>query len=107
MSRPSNVVVALLALVIAAACGAPQAAPGSSPTAAAKIVGGTVTIRMQGDWGKPIDGGQTVTTANGGMLSSSMYDRLVAFAGNSSKLVPYIAESWTTTPTSVTFQIRT
>jgi len=105
MRKPSKVVSALFALVVAAACGAPATAPGASQTAA-KIPGGTVTIRMQGDWGKPIDGGQTVTTATGGMLSSTMYDRLVAFAGNSSKLVPYIAESWTTTPTSVTFKIR-
>src|SRR5258708_37718412 len=102
MRNSSNLLAAVLASVVAAGCGAPAIAPGASPTVAAKIAGGTVTIRMQGDWGKPIDGGQTVTTANGGMLSASMYDRVVAVAGDSSKLVPYIAAAWATTPTSVT-----
>ena len=74
MLRPSNVLVVLLALVFVAACSG-TLAPGNSPTPVAKIVGGTVTIRMQGDWGKAIDGGQTVTTANGGMLSSSITSR--------------------------------
>lgn len=112
MSRQRAALVDLLLGVTLMVSCAPSAPPGAAPSAGAsqapqaRIPGGTVTIRMQGDWGKPIDGGQTVTTANGGMLSSAMYDRLVAFSGNSSKLVPYLAESWTTTPASVTFKIR-
>ena len=98
--------LALGAVLIMSCAPATTPSGGGPATAAAKIPGGTVTIRMQGDWGKPIDGGQTVTTATGGMLSSTMYDRLVAFSGNTPKLVPYVAESWTTTPTSATFKIK-
>jgi peptide/nickel transport system substrate-binding protein len=63
-------------------------------------------VRLGGDWGNPIDGGQTVTSAPGGMLAEAMYDRLVDFNLKTGEVVPYVATSWTVTPNSVTFKIR-
>lgn len=59
-------------------------------------------VGLGGDWGilnlsdsQVIGDGQTVLTA--------FYDRLVA--NDNGKLVPYLAKSWTTTPTTITFNL--
>lgn len=102
----------LLMALLVASCGAPQATTGAvtSPNAAAtslaNIAGGTVTIRINGDWGNPIDGGQTVTTANGMMIAWTMYSTLLYLDPTNGKAAPYLAASWRQTPTSVTFKLR-
>ena len=108
-------VPAIAIALLAAACGpAPTtgtgpAATGPAATAAVatpKVPGGTVTIRLPGDWGNPIDGGPTVTSAYGIMLSGAMYDTLIYHDLESDKLEPYLARSWEVKPTSVTFKLR-
>jgi peptide/nickel transport system substrate-binding protein len=97
----------VIALVVTAGCSsnAPAATP---PTvgAAQAVGGGTVIVRLGGDWGNPVDGGQTVTSAPGGMLAQAMYDRLVDLNAQTGEVLPYLASSWTVTPNSATFKIR-
>ena len=93
----------LFAVLAATACGS-----GSAGTATSNAVGGgTVVIRLGGDWGNPVDGGQTVTSTPGGVLAEGMYDRLIDYNYKTGAIVPYLATSWTVTPSSVTFKIRT
>jgi peptide/nickel transport system substrate-binding protein len=87
---------------------APTAPAANSTTTAAApgVGGGTAVVRLAGDWGNPIDGGQTVTTATGGMLATAMYDRLIDLDPTSGQPIPYLASSWTVAPNAVTFKIR-
>ena len=101
------VALATVVAVIAAACS--QQAPGPaavgapSATAAPKIAGGTVTIRLQGDW-VTLDT-QGASETNGNQIGFSVYDRLVS-RDKDGKIVPYLAKSWTATATSATFTLR-
>jgi peptide/nickel transport system substrate-binding protein len=121
--RARTLTAALAVLAVAACSGtatpsapAPGSAapPGSAPASAgaseappsqAAVEGGTVTIRLPGDWGNPIDG-HTVTSAYGIMLASMMYDTLLYLDPADGQLSPYLAETWEVTPTSVTVQLR-
>src|SRR4051812_4866996 len=91
--------LAFVAVFLTVACGT----GGTSGVPQANVEGGTVTVRLTGDWGNPIDGGHTVTSAPGGVLAETMYDRLVDFDYKTGDLKPYLASSWTVTPNSVTF----
>ncbi|HEY4332484.1 MAG TPA: ABC transporter substrate-binding protein, partial [Ilumatobacteraceae bacterium] len=64
--------------------------------------GANVTIRLAQDW-TDFDI-QHLPSASNVQLSLPAYDRLLDFDGT--KQVPYLAESWTTTPTSVTFKLK-
>jgi peptide/nickel transport system substrate-binding protein len=87
------------------ASAAPQPTAVASPPPAA-IDGGTVTIRLGGDWGNPIDGGHTVSSTQGIMLSEAMYSTLVHMDRATGEVVPYLASSWEQAPDSVTFTLR-
>lgn len=89
------------AAAIIAACGSGTQSSGPRPAA-----GGTVNVRISGDWGNPIDAGHSVTTAIGGGIAESMYDRLVDFDYKTGSIVPYLASSWKVTPNSVAFKLR-
>lgn len=77
---------------------------GSTPTPSVK--GGTVTIRLGGDW-VHIDPQHPTNTAGiqGGQLIGPLYDQLVTIGPNG-KIIPYLAKSWEQTPTSITFHLR-
>src|SRR5258708_1947279 len=104
MPRERSVLVTLLvAILLIVSCAPPAPSP---PAPQPKIAGGTVNIRLNSDWGVPIDGGQSVTTANGIALAAAMYDSLVYLDVSTGKVLPYVAASWTQTPTSITFKLR-
>jgi peptide/nickel transport system substrate-binding protein len=97
--------IPLALLTVLSAC-----SPGSGPTgtaapsaAATHIPGGTVTIRLQGDW-TTLDT-QGASETNGNQIGFAIYDRLVS-RGPDGKIVPYLAKSWTATSTSATFTLR-
>jgi peptide/nickel transport system substrate-binding protein len=99
----------VLVSVVACAPPAPSAPPPNTTTTnapPAAVGGGVAVVRLGGDWGNPVDGGQTVTSAPGGMLAQAMYDRLIDLDPKSGQALPYLATSWTVTPNSVTFKIR-
>ena len=108
-SGPIRALVASLALsLIVSACG--QSAPsGGAPAAAATpapltpIAGGTMTIRLPGDW-VTLDI-QGAVEQNGNQVGFATYDRLVARELNG-KIVPYVAKSWTATATEAVFTLR-
>lgn len=100
MSRQvRNSALAVLALMatLTAACG-----QSSGNTSATKVAGGTVVQRLQGAWPTLNPGAQGST--DGYQVIGSFYDYLLALKGT--KLVPYLATSWSVTPTSVKFTIR-
>lgn len=71
--------------------------------ATSRVSGGTMTIRLLDDWGA-LDV-QSVVSATAYVLSEAVYDRLLAL-GPGGKILPYLAESWKQTSTSVAFTIR-
>ena len=94
----------LLGVSVFAAAGATAAAGPAGTTAAVAGSGGTVTIRS-------IDDLDTFNPAKTGAPNMAVqaielaYDRLV-YLSPSGKLEPYLATSWTSTPTSLTLKIR-
>lgn len=94
-SRPCWLLV-ILAVVAIAGCG-------TASTTAKTVSGGTVTIRLNDDWAS-LDV-QSVISANSYYVSQALYDRLIAI-GPGEKALPYLAESWKDSPTSITFTIR-
>jgi peptide/nickel transport system substrate-binding protein len=96
--------VAMLAVVAMVACGqAPLAPATTAPPTTAPTVGGTLNQRLLGDWTSldPFD----PATTNSSQVMAAVYDRLVTVENG--KVVPYLAESWQQTPTSLTFKLRT
>ncbi len=81
--------------------------PGSStgPSSSAGVTGpgGTVTFRLTGDIGcyDPVK----TATCGAYMGVVAAYDYLLA-SDSAGKLVPYLAQSWNATPTSITFTLR-
>lgn len=71
--------------------------------APATVVGGTMQVRLRGDWAS-LDM-QSSLDISALSVSLGLYDSLIAFDAKG-KIVPYVAESWSSTPTSVTFKIR-
>jgi peptide/nickel transport system substrate-binding protein len=94
-------------LLFATACtaatppAAPTTASSTSPTQSVAD-GGTVTERILGGWAS-LDP-QATGSADSSQITSGLYDYLVALVDG--KVVPYLATSWTQTPTSVTFTLR-
>jgi peptide/nickel transport system substrate-binding protein len=86
-------------LVIIFACSTGQS------TQQPAVAGGTVVVRLFGDW-THLDPQILFQSAPGGQITSAIYDRLVA-AGPGGKVVPYVAKSWKATPTTLTFSLRT
>jgi len=96
----------LLCGIAAVAAAAALAACGSSASGSNSAKPQTVTMRINGDFPcldpYGMDCGGLITQ----QIFDAMYDNLVDI-GPGGKLVPYLASSWTTTPTSVTFRIKT
>lgn len=95
-ATPVLAAAAAVALLLTA-CAQQKASPSPPP-----VAGGTMVQRLLGTWSS-LDP-QTVTNVNSNQIESGMYDTLVALAGG--KVVPYLAKSWTQTPTSVKFTLR-
>src|SRR5258706_153394 len=96
----------LVALVAASACaGTPAPSPTAAQQTAAPLVGGTVTVRLRGAVGPlEITAKQMNATAN--FVSTALYDTLIALDPDTAEPLPYLAKSWTQTPTSVTFTVK-
>ncbi len=97
----------LVPLVVASACaGTPAPSPTAAQQTAAPLVGGTVTVRLRAAVGPlEITAKQMNATAN--FVSTALYDTLIALDPDTAEPLPYLAKSWTQTPTSVTFTLRT
>jgi peptide/nickel transport system substrate-binding protein len=102
--------LALSALLLLAAIGCASAVP---PQAASASLG-TVTIRMTGDWPgldpNPAPGAGACNIPCSTVVYP-LYDRLVATGPDPKNagqiaIIPYLATSWTATPTQVTFNLR-
>jgi peptide/nickel transport system substrate-binding protein len=65
---------------------------------------GRVSMRLTSDWGT-LNPAKSLQ-ASAFQIEASAYDRLVAL-GPGSKILPYLATSWTQTPGSITFALRT
>ncbi len=93
-----------LLVQLAVACGGSTA----TTTSPSYRSGGTLTMRLSGDWtsptGAPWDIGSFPST-NGQFISQLFYDRLVA-VGPKNTITPYLARSWTISPTTVVFTLR-
>src|SRR5262245_52008739 len=90
---------ALVAGLLAAACGS-----GSGATSNAPPAGGTVVQRLQGSF----DNFNLLTTTAGTpgtQVASALYDRMVALDAKGT-VIPYLARSWNQTPSSVVFTLR-
>jgi peptide/nickel transport system substrate-binding protein len=91
---------AVIASLLLAACG------GGGSNAASNTSfksGGTLTYRISGDWTTwDLDAFPSIDGQN---ISLFFYDRLLA-VGPKNNLVPYLAKSWTATPTRVQFTLR-
>lgn len=97
MKRHSTWAVATL-LVLAAAC--------ATSSTAQPIAGGTVTVRLTGDWRhfdpqNPTQVGSQQASA----VTSMLYDSLIQVRPDG-KVVPYLAKSWEQTPRSIKFTLR-
>ncbi len=93
----------LLTALVSAACNS-SASGGPAATSAAPIAGGTATIRLGGAW-TTFDIQGSKAEVSGNQIAYALYDRLVARAADG-KILPYLAKSWTTTPSSATFTLR-
>lgn len=91
---------ALLALAfLSTAC-----ANGASTTPGTAPVGGTITMRLIDSWGT-LDILTQLPRQTALRVTTALYDRLIARAKDG-KLIPYLAESWQQTPTTITFTLR-
>ena len=109
MSLSSRSLGAIVVLALAATACAPTTpaavsnAPATAAPTLAPIAGGTMNIRLPGDWVTlDIQGG---VEQNGNQIGFAVYDRLVARTQDG-KIIPYVAKSWTATATEATFQLR-
>lgn len=93
--------------VIAAALVLTSTSGGTSSAPASKALpGGTVTVRLNGNW-THFDPQHPTNTAGiqGGTIAGALYDSLITWSPDF-KLVPYLAKSWEQTPTKLTFNLR-
>jgi peptide/nickel transport system substrate-binding protein len=96
--RPVALVVAVAFLVVACTSGT------SSPTPGHNAVGGTVTVRLNGDF-QTTNPLSKLTGLPGGQIQMALYDRLLALDANG-KIIPYLAKTWTITPNGIVFTLR-
>lgn len=102
-------------MLVAVGC-APAAPPAAQAPAAAQVQPlGTLTIRLSGDWPHidpappPGPGGACNIPCT--TVAFPLYDRLITTgpdpkSPSSNTILPYLATSWTATPTKVTFSLR-
>lgn len=89
------------ALVAIAGCSS-----GSTPSTNPNLKGGTVTIRLGGDW-VHIDPQAPTQLAGiqGNQLIGALYDSLLTLSPDG-KIIPYVAKSWEQTPSTITFHLK-
>ncbi len=87
-------------LVLAVACG--NGSSGSNPK---QVSGGTMVERLGGDY-TALDFLGSVLNTPGTLVITAFYDRLVSYDAKGI-LTGYVAKSWKTTATTVTFTVRT
>ena len=81
----------------------PAASVAATATPPTAVAGGTMAIRLPGDW-VTLDI-QGAVEQNGNQIGFAVYDRLVA-RDKTGKILPYVAKSWTATSSEVTFTLR-
>lgn len=102
MQRPASLIrlVAALGLCIALIAGC-TSSTSNPPTS--YVAGGTLTLRNVGDW-NCID---PATCLSGWTaISSNVYATLLSLDSSGTHIIPYLAQSWTTTPSSITFTLK-
>jgi peptide/nickel transport system substrate-binding protein len=105
---PTLVAVSLVAAACSsgATSGASSVGGASTGSSSGKAAGHSpVTVRLTGDWFH-LDPYLTSGNINTDIISSGVFDRLVALGPDGRTVVPYLATKWTSTPTSLTFTIR-
>lgn len=100
MSTP-RATCAAFAILLLSACGTATNSPASS--SARYVSGGEITSRLTADW-TGFDP-QNIASGNASGVISGVYDRLVSLSADI-KLVPYLAKSWKSSPTSIQFTLR-
>lgn len=96
----SSAAAALIAgLVVLAGCSTGSTTRATGPPKG----GGTATVRLASDWGI-LNLSDTQLTADAQTVLTAFYDRLVVL--DNGKVIPYLASSWTTTATRITFKLR-
>jgi peptide/nickel transport system substrate-binding protein len=92
------IALAALTVVTVSACAS------SSSDNQKALTNGSITIRLQGDWDN-FDPTSTIQIPSG-FVTNLTYDRLLARDAKGN-LIPYLARSWTASPTSIMFTVRT
>src|SRR5438552_1023007 len=101
VGRLARVVATSSAIVLlAVACG-----NGSSSSNTKQVAGGTMTERLGGDY-TAFDFLTSVLNTPGTLVITAFYDRLVSY-DTKGNLTGYVAKSWKTTATTVSFTVRT
>lgn len=107
VGRGRLLAVALVAAFSVVAC---SSGTGPASSSSASVGGGTMSIRMLGDW-PTLDPAAALGQPQGGSVSlgidTAVYDRLVA-PGPNGQLLPYLAKSWTVSASyqQVTFNLQ-
>ena len=96
-------VVGIAAAIALVACGTGSAAPSSSSSVAA---GGTANVRVRGPVGT-LELTTTQLNVTAIAVAQALYDTLVGLDADTAQPIPYLAKSWTMSPTEITFKLRT
>lgn len=86
-------------MLMGGACSVGSSTPQTTPTAL-----GTVKVQMSADYGS-LSPFQAAAAGNDLPIIYAVYDRLVSY-GAKGQIVPYLASSWTSTPTSLSFTLK-
>lgn len=96
--RRSSIAAAMgVAAILLTACG------NGAASTTSKTSLGTVKVQMTGDWNTFLPFQATAGTSL--PVIYAVYDRLISYGPNG-QLVPYLASSWTATPSSVSFTLK-
>ena len=96
-----RLVATSLAVLLLVACGTSGTSSSSGPKA---ISGGSINVRLTGDW--PDFDPQGILSLNGNGVVSAVYDRLITLDKNG-QAVPYLAKSWKASASQIVFTLRT
>jgi peptide/nickel transport system substrate-binding protein len=93
--------MAFMFSILGAACGGQTS---TGPSGFTYTAGGTAVVRTMGDFVNTFDPFKVPAISTRAFLDLT-YDTLTA-QGPNGKVLPYLATSWTVTPTSITFKLR-
>jgi peptide/nickel transport system substrate-binding protein len=95
----------VIALFITSCTATPPGGSGSS--AGPEISRAKITVRLEDDWRNQLNfTGLGGASDAGNQYSTAVFDRLVALSADGSKVIPYVASSWTASLTKIVFNIR-